>query len=74
MGVRDDAAAYNTNLTEFLEFNNMLIVAEAVVEGALRRRESRGAHYRSDYPRQDGTFSVHTRCIWSKEGLCLTNA
>ncbi len=74
MGVRDDAAAYNTNLTEFLEFNNMLIVAEAVVEGALRRRESRGAHYRSDYPRQDGTFAVHTRCIWSKEGLCLTNA
>ena len=74
MGVRDGAAAYNTNLTEFLEFENMLTLAEAVAGGALRRTESRGAHYRHDYPEQDETLAVPTRCSWNKEGLCFTNA
>ncbi|ESS04603.1 MAG: fumarate reductase flavoprotein [uncultured archaeon A07HR67] len=31
----------------------MLVAAEAVLRGALEREESRGAHYRSDYPDVD---------------------
>jgi succinate dehydrogenase / fumarate reductase flavoprotein subunit len=45
MGVRDASKIYNTNLIEFLEFRNMLDVCEAVVDGALARKESCGAHY-----------------------------
>ena len=45
MGVKDAEKVYNTNLTEFLEFRNMLDVCEAVVNAALVREESCGAHY-----------------------------
>lgn len=35
---------------------NLVQTAQLVVEGALRRRESRGGHYRSDYPRAKGAW------------------
>ncbi|MFC1771332.1 L-aspartate oxidase [Candidatus Margulisiibacteriota bacterium] len=38
---------------ELLEVKNMLIVAELITEFALNRKESRGAHYRIDYPDRD---------------------
>ena len=38
---------------EEYEFKNMLIVAEMVIASALRRKESRGAHFRTDYPEID---------------------
>jgi len=45
MGAKDNALRYNTNLIEFLEFRNMLDVSEAVITGALKRKESVGAHF-----------------------------
>ena len=45
MGVKDTKKIYNTNLTEFLEFRNMLDVCEAVINATLARDESCGAHY-----------------------------
>ena len=45
MGVTDSSKICNTNLLEFLEFRNMLDVCEVVVNGALQRKESCGAHY-----------------------------
>ncbi|MDD5157775.1 FAD-dependent oxidoreductase [Sulfurimonas sp.] len=50
MGVGDKAKVYNTNLIEFLEFKNMLELSELVLISALAREESRGAHFRVDYP------------------------
>jgi len=44
-GVSDKAKAYNTNLVEFIEFVNVLDVAEAIVLGALKRKVSCGSHY-----------------------------
>jgi len=43
----------NLAWTEALDVQNLLQVAEAVTRSALVRTESRGAHYRSDFPRQD---------------------
>lgn len=38
---------------EHWEFANMLTLAELVIKSALMRKESRGAHYRADYPETD---------------------
>jgi L-aspartate oxidase len=37
----------------FIEMVNMLTVAHVVVQAALWRRESRGGHFRSDFPQRD---------------------
>lgn len=44
---------YNHGLLGCLELRNMLVSCEAIVESALMRKESRGAHTRSDYPKKD---------------------
>lgn len=43
----------NVELSSILEFHNALFIAEVMVNVAYRRKESRGVHYRSDYPQQD---------------------
>ena len=43
-------------LTRRLELDNMLLVAEVVSRAALERTESRGAHYREDYPQEDSAW------------------
>ena len=45
MGVKDKSKIYNTNLREFLEFRNILDLCETVVDSALDREESCGAHF-----------------------------
>lgn len=46
-----EGKAYTT--VEHWELVNMLTLSELVIRAALMRRESRGAHYRSDYPQTD---------------------
>jgi len=48
MGIKDKSQRYNTNLTEFLEFRNMLDVSEVVIGSALQRKESVGAHFMAE--------------------------
>src|SRR5215213_9811478 len=60
-GIDDHGSTFNTDLTEGLELGAMIDCAEAVVEGALAREESRGAHYRTDFPaRDDVNWLKHT--------------
>ena len=59
--VDDRAKEYNTNFVNVMETDSMLRTAEVVLIGALNRRESRGAHSRTDYPyRDDANFLKHT--------------
>ncbi len=51
--VEDKERIYNTDLVAALETANILDVALAVASAALNRTESRGAHYRFDYPKRD---------------------
>ncbi len=60
-GVNDPGRGFNYALTSHLELENMLLVAEAVGRSALSRLESRGSHFRTDYPkRDDKMFLKHT--------------
>ena len=54
-----------------LEARNLLVVAEVIVQAALGREESRGAHSRMDYPERDGVAGTRlcgaANCgLWSK--------
>jgi fumarate reductase (CoM/CoB) subunit A len=51
--VLNKATRYNREWIEALEVENMLTVAEMVAKAALMRTESRGAHYRRDFPKTD---------------------
>ena len=44
---------YNNNLITALEVISMIKLAKLIVESALLRKESRGAHYRIDYPEKN---------------------
>ncbi|MDT7875209.1 MAG: succinate dehydrogenase flavoprotein subunit [Sulfolobaceae archaeon] len=53
--VLDKTKVYNTEFYNALELKNMLDLALVIATTALNRKESRGAHYRLDYPKRDDT-------------------
>ncbi len=61
--------AFNMDRVWIMELAGNLDVAEVVADGALRRQESRGAHYRRDFPkRDDANWLKHTLVTYSPEG------
>jgi succinate dehydrogenase / fumarate reductase flavoprotein subunit len=70
VGLTDKGRVFNYELAEALEFTNMLRVAECIVTSALARTESRGAHFRSDFPeRNDKEWLKHTLVEETASGL-----
>jgi succinate dehydrogenase / fumarate reductase flavoprotein subunit len=60
--VRDRSRRFNTDLLDALETGHLLDFSEVIVAGALARSESRGAHFRTDFPkRDDQAWLQHTR-------------
>ncbi|HEX2150282.1 MAG TPA: succinate dehydrogenase flavoprotein subunit [Actinomycetota bacterium] len=53
VAIDDRSTAYNQDLTEGLELGFLLDLAEVTVAAALARTESRGGHYRKDFPDRD---------------------
>ena len=61
LAVEDRSRTFNTGAIAALELSFMLDVADAIVNSALRREESRGAHQRTDFPaRNDERFLSHS--------------
>ena len=50
----------NQNLWQIWELNNLITVSMVIAHGALARKESRGAHFREDYPERSAEFDYHT--------------
>jgi succinate dehydrogenase / fumarate reductase flavoprotein subunit len=64
--------AFNTELMEILEIGNLLEFSDAIVTGALERKECRGAHWRTDHPsRDDVNWLKHTFAYKSDKGIDL---
>jgi len=69
VGVKQKDIAFNYEFIQYLELEGMLHVAEVIVEGALLRNESRGSHFRLDYPhRGDEHWLRHTMAYKTPEG------
>jgi succinate dehydrogenase / fumarate reductase flavoprotein subunit len=61
VSVQDKGRRWNTDLLEAVELGFLLDLAEVIVHGALERKESRGGHFREDYPtRDDVNYMRHT--------------
>ena len=67
--IEDRGSTFNTEVMNALELDFMLDVAEAVANSALIRRESRGSHTRTDFPkRDDENFLKHTLAYRTPDG------
>jgi len=65
----DHGRQFNQDLLEALELGFLLDLAEATVASALNRTESRGAHFREDYPdRNDAQWLKHTLIYRQEDG------
>ncbi|MET9493251.1 succinate dehydrogenase flavoprotein subunit [Streptomyces sp. NPDC006552] len=61
VSIQDKGKRFNTDLLEAIELGNLLDLAEVMATSALARKESRGGHYREDFPnRDDVNFMRHT--------------
>ena len=66
--IDDKSNTFNTDLQEAIELGHMLEFSKFIVVGGLNREESRGGHYREDFPtRDDVNFLKHTYAYMDKE-------
>ncbi|MDB4951584.1 MAG: fumarate reductase/succinate dehydrogenase flavoprotein domain protein [Gemmatimonadetes bacterium] len=59
---------YNPGWHTALDLPNLLTVSEAITRSALDRKESRGGHFRDDFPEKDAAFSTFNTVIRKGEG------
>jgi succinate dehydrogenase / fumarate reductase flavoprotein subunit len=69
VGVANQGKTFNYELMEAFELGHQLDLSEVILFSALQRRESRGAHYREDFPsRADRYFLKHTLVFQTPKG------
>lgn len=61
------------NYYDFIRMPALILVAEAMIQGALERKESRGAHQRSDFPERDDIGYKKTTIVKMNKG-CLQSS
>jgi len=68
--IEDKSKTFNTQLTSAIELSYLLDNAEAIVQSALHRKESRGSHQRLDFPaREDEKFLAHSLAYRKENGF-----
>ena len=69
-GVHHQGKTFNYELVETIELGHQLDLAEVILLSALHRRESRGGHFREDYPQRDDQHHLkHTFVLKTAKGL-----
>jgi succinate dehydrogenase / fumarate reductase flavoprotein subunit len=72
VGIKQKGLAFNYELIQYLELEGMFNLTEVIIEGALARKESRGSHFRLDYPdRDDEHWLRHTMAYKTPDGFNL---
>jgi fumarate reductase flavoprotein subunit len=67
--ITDRSFTFNTEIVAAMELSYMLDVAEAIIQSALQRTESRGSHQRTDHPqRDDQKFLAHSLAYRNETG------
>jgi len=65
-GVEGSSLAFNLTWHDWLNLKNLLLVSKSILASAVAREDSRGAHYRSDFPEvRDLARSRYTCVTWS---------
>ncbi|HEX2694850.1 MAG TPA: FAD-binding protein, partial [Acidobacteriota bacterium] len=60
---------YCQEMVVLVEFEHMLEIAHVILLGALMREETRGSHFRTDFPaRNDASWLKHTIVTWTERG------
>jgi fumarate reductase flavoprotein subunit len=62
-GVADRELAFNLTWHDWLNMKNLLLVSKAIRAAAEAREDSRGAHFRSDFPRTGELATSHFTCV-----------
>ncbi|HYB77326.1 MAG TPA: FAD-binding protein, partial [Thermoplasmata archaeon] len=71
--VVDPSKVFNLNLSDAIETEHLIDLAEAIIVGGYARTESRGAHFRTDFPkRDDAKWMKHTLAKYSPTGPTLS--
>ena len=73
--IKDKSLIWNTDLIEALELKNMLDLANVTLSASLFREESRGSHYRYDFPeRDDDNWMYHTMSVLENQKVINTKS
>lgn len=70
MKISSKSKYMNRELLEVIENKNMIVTAKSVIISAIERKESRGAHFRKDFPETDNTHFL-TNILVTKENESL---
>ncbi|MBN2381660.1 FAD-binding protein [bacterium] len=68
VSVQTDHLVMNQELLVLWELHNLIDVSMTITASALARKESRGAHFRLDYPQRSDDYHYHTLC-WLDENM-----
>lgn len=68
MPMHSQSLTMNQELIQFWELNHLLDVSMVIAQSALARKESRGGHYREDYPERNPEFHYHTLAFMTEYG------
>jgi succinate dehydrogenase / fumarate reductase flavoprotein subunit len=69
LALDDHGKIFNLELIEALQLASVMDIAEVIAASATDREESRGAHYRSDFPKRDDIgWLKHTLAYWTDQG------
>ncbi len=67
VGLSNVHDAYNAEILSVIELGHMLTIAEAIAMGALNREESRGSHFRTDFPKRDDKNWLKHTLVYRKD-------